>query len=70
MAKTWIQLSRIPLKISGGRDGGFRTYSHSSGLKPGFYRVRVETKDKRVIGEIRFDVLLPTGTTEFISLIK
>jgi len=43
---------RIALKISGGREGGYRAYTFKQGLDPGDWRVDVETEDGRVIGRV------------------
>lgn len=48
---------RIPLAISGGRDGGYRGYTTKAKLEPGEWRVDVETNDGRVIGRIGFRVV-------------
>jgi hypothetical protein len=60
----WITADRIPLSVRGGRDGGYRTYSVKSGIKPGAWRVNVETPTGAILGRFRFNVLplsaLPT----------
>ncbi|MCC2640850.1 MAG: conserved rane protein of unknown function [Nitrospira sp.] len=48
----FIHADRIPLKITGGREGGYRAYTFKQGLDPGEWRVDVETEDGRVIGRI------------------
>jgi hypothetical protein len=45
---------RIPIKISGGREGGYRAYSFKQGLDAGEWRVDVETEDGRVLGRVTF----------------
>jgi hypothetical protein len=57
----WITADRIPLSVRGGRDGGYRTYSVKSGIKPGAWRVNVETPTGAILGRFRFNVLLPSG---------
>ncbi len=52
----WITASRIPLFVSGGRDGGFRTYSIKSNLSAGVWRVNVSTERGQLIGRINFKV--------------
>lgn len=47
---------RIPIHISGGREGGYRGYTIKQYLPPGEWRVDVETEDGRVIGRVRFQV--------------
>ena len=52
---------RIPLKISGGREGGYRAYTFKEGLDPGDWRVEVEAEDGRVIGRVAVKVLNKTA---------
>jgi hypothetical protein len=47
---------RIPIRISGGREGGYRGYTIKQHVPPGEWRVDVETEDGRVIGRVRFQV--------------
>ncbi|WP_447984552.1 DUF2914 domain-containing protein [Nitrospira sp. Nam74] len=47
---------RIPIRISGGREGGYRGYTIKQHVAPGEWRVDVETEDGRVIGRVRFRV--------------
>ena len=43
---------RIPIKIAGGREGGYRAYTFKQRLDPGNWRVDVETEDGRVVGRV------------------
>lgn len=43
---------RIPITISGGREHGYRLYTMKQHLRPGEWRVTVETEDDRIIGRI------------------
>jgi hypothetical protein len=52
---------RIPIRISGGREGGYRGYTIKQHVPPGEWRVDVETEDGRVIGRVRFRVEAETG---------
>jgi hypothetical protein len=54
--RRWNTMSRIPLYISGGRDGGFRTYSSKGSLMEGKWRVNVKTPRGQHIGRIKFYV--------------
>lgn len=54
--RKWVTSSTIPLQIVGGRDNGFRTFSHKSSLSPGLWRVLVETPTGQVIGSYKFNV--------------
>ena len=55
--KKWIDYSRVPLQLIGGRDEGFRTFSVKNDIFPGEWRVNVETTRGQVIGRLRFQVL-------------
>jgi hypothetical protein len=52
---------RIPIRISGGREGGYRGYTIKQHVPPGEWRVDVETEDGRVIGRVGFRVEAGTG---------
>lgn len=52
----WILQDTIPIKISGGRDEGFRGYGVKSNYQPGEWRVQIETTDSREIGRVYFDL--------------
>ncbi|MBU3925439.1 DUF2914 domain-containing protein, partial [Patescibacteria group bacterium] len=41
---------------TGGRDGGYRTYSYIKNIAPGEWRVNIETSDHKLIGRLRFNV--------------
>lgn len=56
-ARGWITADRVPLTVRGGRDGGYRTWSVKSGLKPGAWRVNVETPSGAILGRFRFNVV-------------
>lgn len=50
-------VDRIPLKVYGGRESGFRTWSHKRHLPQplaGHWRVEVRTADNQIIGVVRF----------------
>jgi len=62
----WVTASRIPLSLSGGRAGGFRTYSIKTNLAPGLWRVNVATPRGQLIGRISFRVIA-SGTRPFLE---
>ena len=68
---TWITRERVALPVSGGSDGGWRTFSEGSGLTPGLWRVNVLTATGAVIGRLDFTVILqstlPPLATEEIN---
>ncbi|HAS80916.1 MAG: hypothetical protein UR25_C0001G0016 [Candidatus Nomurabacteria bacterium GW2011_GWE1_32_28] len=53
----WIIKTIVSLPVIGGRDGGFRTYSKSSNLEYGKWRVNVKTLSGQIIGRIRFNLI-------------
>ena len=50
--KSFTHADRIPIKINGGREGGYRAYTFKQRLDPGDWRVDVETEDGRIIGRV------------------
>lgn len=54
--KGWITSDRIPIRIIGGRQEGFRGYTVKQNFGSGEWRVKVETTDGREIGRMHFDV--------------
>lgn len=66
----WATASRIPLLITGGRDGGFRTYSVKESLFPGRWRVNVETPRGQLIGRYSFDLVRSTGDEELVTRVQ
>lgn len=56
-SRPFTHADKIPLKISGGREGGYRAYSFKQGLDPGDWRVDVEAEDGRIIGRVAVTVL-------------
>jgi hypothetical protein len=57
----WMTVTRTPLFLSGGRGGGFRTFSHKFNFTPGRWRVSVETPRGQVIGRMNFEIIPVTG---------
>ena len=54
--KPYLHADKIPLKIAGGREGGYRAYTFKQRLDPGDWRVDVEAEDGRVIGRVSVTV--------------
>ncbi len=54
--KPFTHADKIPIKISGGREGGYRAYTLKRQLDPGDWRVDVETEDGRIIGRVSVKV--------------
>jgi len=55
-SKQWITIYQVNLFTTGGREGGYRTYSYVKNITPGEWRVNVETSDHKIIGRLRFNV--------------
>ena len=54
--KPFTHADKIPIKIAGGREGGYRAYTFKQRLAPGDWRVDVETEDGRVVGQVSVEV--------------
>ncbi len=63
----WITATRIPLYLSGGRLGGFRTYSNKFNFTPGDWRVDVKTLRGQLIGRINFEIIVVDQEPELVS---
>ena len=50
----WVVVDSIPLRISGGREQGFRGYGVKKHYTPGEWRVAVVTADDRIVGGTKF----------------
>ncbi|MDH4468140.1 MAG: DUF2914 domain-containing protein [Bacteriovoracaceae bacterium] len=62
----WQSTDHIPMKISGGRQDGYRGFSVKQNYSEGEWRISVETTDKREIGRIYLTVKKSLDTTERI----
>jgi hypothetical protein len=60
--KPFTHADKIPIKIAGGREGGYRAYTFKQRLDPGDWRVDVETEDGRVVGQVSVEVAAREGT--------
>jgi hypothetical protein len=60
---SFTHADKIPIKIAGGREGGYRAYTFKQRLDPGDWRVDVETEDGRVVGRVSV-VVAERGETE------
>jgi len=54
----WLTPDRISLPVSGGRDGGYRTFSEVSAITAGLWRVNVESPGGQAIGRFNFRVIV------------
>ncbi|MBY0517058.1 MAG: DUF2914 domain-containing protein [Bacteriovoracaceae bacterium] len=50
----WQTTDKIPLRVTGGREAGYRGFASKSNYTDGDWRVGVETTDGREIGRISF----------------
>jgi hypothetical protein len=55
-ARGWVLQDSLPIKITGGREEGFRGYGFKANYQSGAWKVQVETTDGREIGRIYFDL--------------
>lgn len=67
----WRETDRIPLRMRGGRQAGWRFYSNKRSLYPGKWRVETAKKDGPVMGHFTFYLVEPEegeNTTEPFTL--
>jgi hypothetical protein len=55
-ADGWKQTDQIAFRILGGREEGYRGFTAKSGIKPGQWRVEVETNRGQILGLIEFTI--------------
>jgi hypothetical protein len=53
----FVHVDKIPIRISGGRDAGYRAYTVKQRLDSGDWRVDVEAEDGRIIGRLTVTVV-------------
>ncbi len=66
----WTDEEKIALSVTGGRDGGFRTWSVKNDLSAGRWRVNVETENGQTIGTVRFTVIASSTPNDLVTEIK
>lgn len=59
----WVTRGQITLAVTGGGDGGYRTFSLLPNITPGAWRVNIETPRGQLIGQLRFNAIISTTTT-------
>ena len=52
----WVVSTVVPFTLSGGREEGYRAYSHKENIFDGLWRVTVKVDEKRIIGRVRFEI--------------
>lgn len=62
--RPFTHADKIPIKISGGREGGYRAYSFKQGLDPGDWRVDIEASDGRIVGRVSVTVEAQTEAAD------
>lgn len=62
VANGWMTTDKIPLRVTGGRVGGYRGHASKGNYTPGDWRVGIETTDGREIGRIPFSISLATNS--------
>jgi hypothetical protein len=50
----WVISTVIPFTLSGGREDGYRAYSHKENIFEGLWRVTVKVDEKRIVGRVKF----------------
>lgn len=55
-SRPFTHADRIPVKISGGREAGYRAYTFKQQLDAGDWRIDVEAEDGRIIGRVSVTV--------------
>lgn len=55
--KKWSTESVVSLRVVGGRDDGFRTYSMRTKTEDGKWRVNIKTKQGQTIGRLYFNII-------------
>lgn len=65
--KAWNIANTVRLSITGGRDGGFRTYSVRENIFPGKWRVDITTPRGQLIGRLSFFVVPSSGAEDIVA---
>lgn len=50
----WVEKSTISFTLAGGRENGYRSYSHKENITDGLWRVVVKVDSKRIVGRMKF----------------
>ena len=53
----WLQTDRLGYQVVGGRRNGYRGYTFKRHVRPGEWRVTIETADARPIGRVEFRIV-------------
>ena len=64
--RDWVESDDIRVDISGGREGGYRTFTRKIYITPGKWRVDVRTQQQQILGRIPFNIVLAdSAVTQF-----
>lgn len=66
----WVSMGKPSFTLTGGRKEGFRGYSYKTGIKPGKWRVDVETSRGQVLGRVRFKVERAEGQVPLVEVLR
>ena len=66
----WISSDHIKMRITGGREEGFRGYAFKSNFQPGSWRVSVDASDGREIARLPFTVIADDSVDERVYHIE
>lgn len=69
-AGDWVEHSRIPYSIDGGRDIGFRGFTYARNVHDGTWRCSVETSRGQVLGRIMFDIESAVPDREIVTEVR
>lgn len=59
--RKWITSTTIAFDMTGGRQSGYRAFSHKQNVSSGMWRVTVKVDDQRIIGRQRFYIEMGTN---------
>jgi uncharacterized membrane protein len=54
--REWVEVTKVSFTLSGGREGGYRAYSHKENIKEGLWRVTVKVDEERIVGRTTFTI--------------
>ncbi|MEM6336537.1 MAG: DUF2914 domain-containing protein [Bacteroidota bacterium] len=66
----WMTTDRIPYRLVGGRDGGYRSISYKRNIRPGKWRVEIRTQDEKTIGRVHFSAVASVTGAERLRTIE
>jgi hypothetical protein len=68
IANSWKREATISFRLDGGREHGYRAYSHKENVTEGKWRVTIKVGEKRVVGRVNFLILKDEGEKELETL--